>query len=163
MVAVGDDVLASQYNAWAQSAIVRLIQQAAQSIPTGVLTAIQYAAGSEDQDTLNFHDPTTNNTRITPNIAGYYGFRACYFTSGMTTPSNRSTYFRKNGSITIAPGPRDGGLTITSSVETFAGGIFFNGSTDYMEHMAQQASSGAVNTSVTAQQASVFECYFIHP
>jgi hypothetical protein len=142
--------------------ICRLIQQAAQSMPDNVATALTFAAGSEEVDSHGFHDTAVNNTRITPNVAGWYRFAGCYFSAGMTTPVSRSAIFRKNGATLIAPGPRDAGASITSSKEVGAL-ILMNGTSDYVELLGQQDSSGAVNTNVATQQSSTFECEYVRP
>jgi len=80
----------------------------------------------------------------------------------MTTPASRTTYVRKNGTTAIAPGPRDAGGALTSSKECTAL-VSMNGTTDYVELIGQQDSAGAVNTVVSSQQASVFECVFERP
>lgn len=137
--------------------IVRLVQTAAQSIPVTTATPLSFT--TEDKDDYGFHDPVTNNSRITPTVSGWYRFYGCYFTAAMTTPTARSCHFRKNGAGAIAPGPRDAGGALTSSKECTAL-IYCNGTTDYVELMASQTSAGATNTNVAAQQSSVFECEY---
>lgn len=137
--------------------LVRLVQAVAQSIPDNTATAITFT--TEEIDTHGFHDTGANTSRITPTVAGYYWFFGCYFSAAMTTPVSRSTFMRKNGATATAPGPRDGGASITSSRECSAL-ISCNGTTDYVELIALQDSSGAVNTVVSTQLTSVFECRF---
>jgi hypothetical protein len=139
--------------------VVRLVASGTQSMPDNTATALFFSAADEI-DTHGFHNPSVNNTRITPTVAGIYRFHGSYFSAAMTSPSSRSCYFRKNGTTVIAPGPRDGGESITSSQEVTAL-IECNGTTDYVELMGQQDSSGAVNTAQSAQQSSVFECEFV--
>lgn len=160
--AVGDDILAAHINLLLQRPMCRLVQQAAQSIPNATATALTFGASSEEFDytPAPFHDTSTNNQRITPTVAGWYRFQGSYFTAGMTTPTARTAILRKNGTTNIAPGPRDAGATITSSIEVGAL-IQCNGTTDYVELVVQQNSSGAVNTNVASQQSSVFECWLV--
>lgn len=158
----GDNAYWSDVQYGVRPPLCRLIAQAVQSIPTGTLTALTFGAGSEELDTHGFHDTAVNPTRITPTVAGWYRFTGSYFTAAMGTPANRTAYFRKNGATAVPPGPRDGGAGITSSIEVSAL-ISCNGGSDYVELMAQQSSSGAVNTSATSQQASVFECEYVSP
>ncbi len=135
---------------------VRLIAQAAQSIPDNTATALQFGVGSTEVDTHGFHSELLNNTRIAPTVEGYYDFGGSYFTAAMTTPASRSVIVRKNGATSLPPGPRDTGASITSSQEVMVTDIYMNGTTDYVELMGQQDSSGAVNTVATSQQTSVF-------
>ncbi len=137
----------------------RIVATGAQSIPDNTATAIAFSA-TDEIDTHNFHNPSSNNTRVTPTVAGYYRFTGSYFSLAMTSPVSRSCYFRKNGTTAIAPGPRDTGAQITSSQEVTAI-IECNGTTDYVELMAQQDSSGAVNTGAASQQSSVMEWEFL--
>jgi hypothetical protein len=142
--------------------LVRLVQQAGQSIPDATQTALTFGAGSEDIDTHGFHDTVTNNTRITPNVAGYYEFRGVYYTGAPTTPVSIDASFRKNGSTSIPSGERvNSGAIATGVMATCTQPM--NGSTDYMEFMAFQDSSGAVNTNVSARFTSYVECEYIRP
>jgi hypothetical protein len=158
-VEVGDLVTAELLDLMLNPPAVRLVQQSGQSIGDNVATALTFGTGSTVIDTHGFHDESTNNTRITPNVAGRYRFYGCYFDDGMTTPASRSVILRLNGTTTIAPGPRDAGATITSSKEATAL-VEMNGTTDYVELLAQQDSAGASTTNVLSQQSSVFECEF---
>lgn len=138
--------------------VVRLVQTVVQSIPDNVATPLTFT--TEEIDTNNFHDTVTNNTRITPNVAGYYRFYGAYFTAAPTTLVFQAAYFRKNGTGSVAPGPRVNSGTLAQSVTPTAL-IFCNGSTDYVELLAIQDSASAVNTSVASHFSSVFECEFI--
>ncbi len=161
----GDDILWEDIALLLDPPVVRLVQQAAQSIPDATATGLTFGAGSTVEDSHGFHSETTNNTRITPNIEGLYDFGGAYFTAGMTTPASRYCAIRINGSTILAPGPRDAGLaSITSSAApTMVTDIYMNGSTDYAEIVAFQDSSGAVNTVVSSQFASVFWCKYSRP
>lgn len=159
-VEVGDLITASLLDLALNPPTVKLVQQTGQSIPDNVATALTFGTGSTVIDTHGFHDESTNNTRITPNVAGRYRFFGCYFDDGMTTPVSRSAILRLNGTTNIAPGPRDVGAAITSSKEATAIQEM-NGTTDYVELLGQQDSAGASTSNVSLQQSSVFECEFI--
>jgi len=143
--------------------IGRLVQQAAQSIPDATVTALTFGAGSEEFDTHGQHDTSTNPSRITPNLAGYYRFTGVYYTATMSTPVSIDASFRKNGSGSIA----SGGRYIPSSGT--AQGVLatctqpMNGTTDYIEFMAFQDSAGAVNTNVAGRFTSWLEWEFVRP
>lgn len=140
--------------------MVRLTQTVAQSIASATSVALTFT--TEDLDPSGFHDPVTNNSRITPTVAGWYRFTGTYFTAAMTTPTQRQIFFRKNGAGAVAPGARDAGAALTASIATTSL-IQMNGTTDYVELVVQQSSAGAVNTSVASQQSSVFECEYRTP
>jgi len=140
--------------------IGRLVASGTQSIPDNVATALMFT--TEDIDTHGFHDTTTNTSRVTPNVPGYYRFYGCYFSGAITTPSTRAAYFRKNGTTAIAPGPRDVGYTISSSKECTAL-IAMNGTTDYIELMGLQDSAGAVVTNQSVQFSSTLEWEYVRP
>lgn len=162
MVATGDEINASDItsveNLTIVKPIVRLVQSVVQSIPDNVGTALTFT--TEDEDSYNFHDPVTNNTRITPSIAGWYTFRGTYFSATLTTPVLLACYMRKNGA-TIPPGNRSlyQAAVVSPSVNCSAL-ISMNGTTDYVEFVALQDSAGAVNTAISAYIASTFECIF---
>lgn len=159
-VAAGDIILASTINDIIQyamnPALVRLVQSSTQSIPDATLTALTFT-GTEDIDVYGFHDPSTNTSRITPNIAGTYVFFGAYFTGAATTPVSIDCSVRKNGS-SVATGSRDTLGSIAKS--EWAQGIYdMNGSTDYVELVAFQDSSGAVNSNVSSRFTSHFSCF----
>jgi len=158
--AVGDDILAAHINLFLQRPMCRLVQQATQSIPTGTATALTFGASSEEFDytPAPFHDTSTNNTRITPTVAGWYRFEGCYFSSAINAA--RTVILRKNGTTLIAPGPRDQAPNITSSLEVGAL-IQCNGTTDYVELLGQQSSGSSKDTNVATQQSSTFECWLV--
>ena len=157
-VTSGSRILASTINDLISYAlnpgIVRLVQGSVQSIPDNTLTALTFA-GTDDIDVYGFHDPTTNNTRITPNIPGTYLFFGAYWTATPGTPVDFDCSVRKNGT-SVATGTR--GLP-TLQFSQYAQGVFdMNGSTDYVELMALQNSAGAANTNVSQRFTSHFSC-----
>jgi hypothetical protein len=167
MVAAGDEVNASDLTTLEDLTIrrpmVRLVQAVAQSIPDNTGTAITFT--TEDLDTYGFHDPVTNNTRITPSVAGWYRFHGTYFTSTPTFPAVPNAmlacYMRKNLS-TVPPGSRTLPVTnVVSPSVACTALVEMNGTTDYMEFVGLQDSSGALNTAISAYIASTFECVFV--
>lgn len=146
----------------------RLVQQAAQSCNDNTDTAITYGSASEIVDTHGFHDESTNNTRITPNVAGYYTVYAVFFIAAAADYVNLQTNIRMNGA-TIQPSSTRHGPNATSasrSVAVHCESILFNGSTDYVEHMGNQDNTAAAarNTASTGSSAScVFGVIFERP
>ena len=162
-VATGDRILASTINDIIQYGLnrptVRLVQSAAQSMPDNTQTALTFT-GTEDIDTHGFHDPTTNSSRITPNVAGLYVFWGAYYTGAATTPVSIDCCLRKNAATATATGSRDTLGTIATS--SWAEAVFeMNGTTDYVELVGLQDSSGAVNSNVSLRFTSHFSCYLL--
>lgn len=141
--------------------LVRLIQQAAQSIAT-TNTAITFGAGSEDIDTHGFHDEVTNNTRVTPTIAGYYRCTGVYLSSATTAPALRAT-IGKNGGV-VQPAFPIYHAVASSAIKGAATQaiVACNGSTDYIEFFAVN-STGGVNTQASGGFNSVLEVEFLRP
>ena len=163
-MAAGDPITASDYAAIKRASMSRMVckltQAAAQSMPDNVATALTFGTGSEVVDTDNFHDMVTNNTRITPTVSGWYLFMGAVFLASATTPVSREAYFRQNGATSIPCSWRDVGYGISSGALIEPTQIFCNGTTDYVELMMRQDSAGAVNTNVSGQQSSTFECVY---
>lgn len=144
--------------------VVQLVQQAAQSFNSNATAALTFGASSEIIDTHNFHDTVTNNTRITPSIAGYYRFTGGVTFSGATTTQSVHAIIGKNGSGQQSVRVKHGNFNNTSS--SFVSCILqMNGTTDYAELLGVQVDSGAAarNSSVIAGQSSYFECEYIGP
>ena len=149
-----------------QKPLVRLIQQSAQSIPSDVDTALTFGAASEDIDTHGFHDTSTNPSRITPSVPGYYRLTGTVWYSVDTDLVSYFASIGRNGSFV---GPRTRMVlpaTATSSLSRsvpVTAMLQANGSGDYFELFARQLQTtpGSLNTMVTATFASVFECEFL--
>jgi hypothetical protein len=163
-VATGDRILASTINDLIKyalnPALVSLVQTAVQSIPDNTLTALTFT-GAENIDVYGFHDPTTNTARITPNIPGTYLFFGSYYTDGIASGGVLDCSVRKNAGTVLPTGNRD--FLNVSTVQSQPASVVLdmNGSTDYVELMALQDSSGAVNTRVNARFASQFSCILL--
>lgn len=160
MVAAGDQIEASDItdleDLTIRKPMVRLTQAAVSSVPNNSGTALSFT--TEEFDQYGFHDAVTNNTRITPTIAGWYRFHGTYFSSTFGGAGLMACYMRKNGS-TIPPGNRMqvGTSPVSPSVNCSAL-IEMNGSSDYVELVALQASGASLNTAISAYIASSFEC-----
>lgn len=146
--------------------LVRLIQQAAQSLPNGGSgTALTFGSGSEDIDTHNMHDPASNTSRITPTVAGYYRITATvWYSTAVMSDQQYQIFIGKNGSI-VPPGARarHNGTTTTQRSIACTSMLSANGSTDYFEAITVQNTGGSLNTQVGGGINSVMEVEFLRP
>jgi hypothetical protein len=141
--------------------LVRLVAQTTQAIPAA--TAVQFGAGSEEVDTHNFHDAVTNNTRITPTVAGWYrltataNFQAAAF-------SNLLIVFRKNAANVAPLMPTHPDAALSQAVgQQLVATISANGSGDFFEMVTQSTPAGTASFASGGVQTSVFECEFVRP
>jgi hypothetical protein len=129
-----------------------ILENSSVSLTNNVTTSIPYP--SEILDPLNWHDNSTNNTRITPNIAGYY--LVTIVINNVSVGLTRAlTALFKNGAVTTIPIAFDGPGTIDDF--TASGYVTANGTTDYFEQVALV--SGANKTSIRTQ----FSMQFVRP
>lgn len=145
--------------------LVRLIQQASQTLSHGINTALTFGASSEDIDTHGYHDTSTNNSRIVPLLAGYYRATGTVSMAASTTLTVLGAFIGKNGS-SVQPLVRTkpaGTSTTTSTTVTAI--VQLNGSTDYVELYGNQSSTGSVSLATQASGGvnSVFELEFLRP
>lgn len=126
----------------------KVFDTSAQTIATGATGVLTF--DSEVWDPNGYHDTVTNNTRITPTVAGKYivvanvswalngtGSRYVAVRLNGTTIQNSSTRAAVSGSLVH-------GLTVSSIVD-------LNGSTDYVEAVGAQTSGGNLNTAASGQ------------
>jgi hypothetical protein len=136
------------------------VASGAQSIPHNTATAIAFT--TEDIDTNGFHDTVTNNSRITPNKAGYYRLTGVVMMAGRSDWTYIQAGVNKNGTA-VPPhnrvGPNANNTVRAVDVDVIQSA---NGSTDYFELVALHVNTGAaaVNTNQSSQFSSVFECVF---
>jgi hypothetical protein len=107
------------------------LNTATQAIALSTVTAVPYA-GTDIRDDANFHDPVTNNTRVTPSVAGVYRVTLCTSWAAGTA-TNRLTFIRKNGTSVVTPTMNETAPT-TAFQQLITGTITCNGSTDFFEH-----------------------------
>lgn len=164
MVAAGDPVKAVDITALAIAStltpMVRLIQQTAQSIAASN-TALTFGAGSEDIDTNGWHDVTTNPSRITPNIAGYYWVSGTYVTQATGTPFMALTPGKTGAAVMPRAQTYHATTSAIKSISTSAI-LTADGVSDYFEMFAL-TNGGPTLSQVTGGFASVFECIFLRP
>jgi hypothetical protein len=157
-VAAGDPILASTINDLIRygpaKPMCELQQQAAQTLTSGTSTILTFGTGSEIYDDLNWHDVTTNPSRVTPTIAGRYKVtvRPAIQFNQITTAINAFT--SKNGTAF----DRTGNVKPSTTSNTAqAGGeivsiIDCNGTTDYIEGGVQLTTTGATLNTNTGTQ-----------
>lgn len=166
MAAAGDPIVSTDITTiedyTIRKPLVRLLQAVSQSIPNNTDTALTFT--TEEIDTNGFHDTTTNNTRITPNVAGYYRINSAVFTQSFSTASQINLYIAKNG---VLQSPRVRTIPVAVAAgKTFATTAILaaNGTTDYFEMLFQQSTGGALATQIGGSGfTSVFECEFLRP
>jgi hypothetical protein len=167
MVSPGDITYADDINdiddGTLSKPLVRLVQQSAQSLTDNTDTAITFGSGSEEIDTHGFHDVTTNNTRVTPTVAGYYRVTGTLFMVAGADFVTIVATIAKNGTVQ-PPRKRDGPNATSSARSVTASAILSaNGSTDYFELIGTQDNTAntARNTSAGGSFASVLEVEFL--
>jgi hypothetical protein len=107
-----------------------------QAIVTATITAVNYA--TEIRDGYNFHDNVTNNSRVTPNVAGVYRVTCVTLWAANATGARR-TYVGKNGSV-IGPAIVQQAGTANQLSQMIVNEVSCNGSTDYFSHHVFQDS-----------------------
>jgi hypothetical protein len=127
-------------------------QSSAQSIAHNTFTKVQFQ--TENFDTNSNFDNSTNY-RFTPTVAGYYYVSELVCFNSLT--ANSFSQILKNGS-SVANSPNGIPWAGISNSQTSASVlVYMNGSTDYLEVWAYQASGGSLNllaqTNLTAFSA----------
>lgn len=164
----GDRVKATDYPTTYTTArpLIRLVANATQSIPHNVATALSWPAGTEDFDTAGYHDTTTNTSRITPLLAGYWAFDGTVLFGARADYTNINAWIRVNAATNLAPAWRmePAALSQTSTCRGYAE-VLMNGTTDYIELMAQHANSAAAAqvTNQSSQFSSALHGRFLRP
>lgn len=160
----GDPLVASDWGDLSddssQKPLGRVVQSVAQTLTDAVFAAVTFTAAVDEIDTHNFHDPTTNPSRVTPTRAGYYRFTGTVWMATATTPVRTSIQFRKSGTG-VAPTQEDAFNGRQHSTPTVTCVQAMNGTTDYMELWAFQDSAGNINTFVSGAAASCMEWEFL--
>lgn len=167
-VAAGDPILASTINALISYGLNkpsgRIRQGTAQTgIASGATTAVTFAAADE-VDTGGFHDTVTNNTRVTPTVAGLYRVSGGVSIAGQTDFTQVQGWIGRNGSSNLAPAHRiNPGTSSQTLVLPTSAMVQVNGSTDYFElyFSATRSGAGNVATAVSSQFACVLEWEWI--
>jgi hypothetical protein len=128
-------------------------QSSAQSLANNTFTKIQFQ--TKTFDTNSNYDNTTNY-RFTPTVAGYYYVTEEVALNSLT--ANSFSSINKNGNA-IAYSPVSAGWSgIANTLSSIATIVYMNGSTDYLEVWAYQATGGSLN-SVAASNATIFSAF----
>lgn len=137
--------------------------QGRQSITQSLANATNVAilVDTEIIDSDNGHSTVTNTSRFTPATPGYYqlggGVGWALNTTGL-----RCTWWAFNNATVVATQNKlnacTGAATCLPARTKFMG---FNGTTDYAEIMSFQNSGGALNTSVSNEEASDFNAHWV--
>lgn len=168
MVAGADRIFATDVNNLIADSslrpVLRIFQGVAQSIPHNTDTALTW--DSEVFDSHNFHNPASNPSRVTPNIAGYYRFYMTMYFGAATDYTLVRSNFRLNGAGAVSPAANWGPPQATSGQPS---SLFhtmlqaFNGTTDYLEVVVKHTNGAAAarNTNVANPMITLLEMEFI--
>lgn len=155
MVASGGIIYAADMNRALRGGAERPVCVVTNSTVTSVAnnsvaTALPW--NGEFKDTHGWHDAVTNNSRITPNVAGIVEVTALIHFAGNAT-GRRSVVFKMNAGTAyygeIKAATSASGVSAVNLRE-----FEVNGTTDYLQCFAFQDSGGAINT------ADVVATYF---
>ena len=129
---------------WTLPQVVRATRTSNQSVANTTDTAIQFNA-ADDFDTNALHDISTNNTRLTASVAGYYHVIGEIKFATSTAGTQRYAKIRYNGSTlkaqSVDANAPATGVTPVIQVST----LVDLSASDYVELMAYQDSGGALN------------------
>jgi hypothetical protein len=144
--------------------LVRLVASSTQNLTNNTATAITFT-GSEDIDTHNYHNPSTNPSRITPLIAGYYIAKGTVYFSSQTTYTGLEAGIGKNAAIQAPAGRRVPPLVAGAQSAEAQAMLLMNGTSDYIELYAIQTNSGSSTfaTNQSARYSCVLEVWFLRP
>lgn len=168
----GDVIFAADLNyifdRTADKPVCILTQAAAQAIADNTETAITFGSGSETLDTSSMHSTSTNNTRVTPTMAGWY---RCVGTFFVPAGANNDyitvgAAIRKNGTVDkwervgpLAARAVAAGASVAVSASrsvTVVHEVEVNGSTDYIELAGYQNNAAAASRNTPG--AGSFAC-----
>jgi hypothetical protein len=154
-------------NASSGRPLLRLVQQATQSIGSDTDTQITFAAGSEEIDTSGWHDVATNTSRVTPTLGGYVRFTGTVWWAADTDLVSIYASIGKNGTVVqrnriILPSTATSSLTRSVTVTCIQS---CNGTTDYFELFGRQlqAAAGSLSTNVATGFSSTLEAEYLRP
>ena len=140
--------------------VCKLVQQVAgqqTALTTATDIVLTFGASSEEIDTHNAHDTTTNNSRITPTVAGIYRVDIKPILAFSTTITSIGTALRKNGTVVERTGNHKPNATANVNIGApqFSTMIAMNGTTDYLEAVvffvasANQATNNVAGSTCT--------------
>lgn len=136
------------------------VQASTQSLGTGSNVAITLDTGVVD--TYGGHSNTTNNSRYTAQIAGYYLIAGCVGYAANAT-GFRQAALRVNGTQ-VQGGTNEQAASSASFATTISSPIIikFLNVGDYAEIWGWQTSGGSLNSTAFSDQACSLSAYWIH-
>jgi hypothetical protein len=144
---------------------VRLVAAATQNLTNNTSTAIQFGTGSTSIDTHGYHSEVTNNSRVTPLVAGYYRAVGAVSYGARVDYTSLQTVIRFNGADQSANQRSGPNATSSPRSEAAEGTFLCNGTTDYLELGGAQVNGAAATQATTSSGSttSYFEVEFLRP
>lgn len=162
---VGDLVTADLLNSATYRPMCKLHQTVSQTgIATGTDCVLTFT--TEDIDPEGWHDNVTNNSRVTPNIAGLYEVTVIgvwVATTGQITSTFASIY--KNGAQYSRAGndKPDAASSQNTGTPTWVDILSMNGTTDYIQGSIQYGGTGPQATNVSGSGQSCLIVRYLGP
>jgi hypothetical protein len=121
----------------------KVYRSAAYNLADSAATAIPWDA--EEEDPYGWHDNSTNNTRITPNLAGMYLVGGAYRTDANPSAAARWVLALRKNNVDIVGGTSEVVQPAAGAEPgpTVAVPVRMNGSSDYFELIYYQSSGAA--------------------
>jgi hypothetical protein len=144
--------------------LVRLVQPVAQTLTHAANAALTFGTDSEEIDTHGFHSTTTNTSRVTPTVPGYYRCRAhLHMAAGANNLTQLVIGIAKNGTRVTPHMVYRPDLSVNATSASSSAIVSCNGSTDYIEAIANQQNSGSTTraTSVASPFQSSLEVEYL--
>lgn len=132
----------------------RIYDDAAQTLTTGVVTAINFA--HEYNDEFGMHDTVTNNSRVYFPAAGWY-LLDTQIAFAVNAVGNRLVGFRLDGSTYVGAEDHKGDATRVVNVSVAR--ICYITSGQYLEVVGRQDSAGDLATYINNPQAPLLAVY----
>lgn len=129
-------------------------QATAQSVGSGG-SAVAVTYDTESLDSYGGHSVTSNTSRYTGQVAGYY-FVVGAVSYATNATGNRLAELHKNGSTFGAQQVFQSPTTSNGATVQVSGIVQLNGSTDYVETYTYQTSGSTLSTSTSSTSMYVF-------
>lgn len=160
------DSTAASWRSQHETPLVKLLLPGNQAIPNNTATALSFGASSQSILThAGFHSTSTNPSRITPNISGYYKLTLHALWAPNPT-GDRRIYIAKNGTL-LQPLARLGTVPSLSVSHQVISTLAANGSTDYFGAFVFHTSGGSLDCTGSSVETdtfgTTFECQFVRP
>jgi hypothetical protein len=158
-----------QRNTERYNGICKLFGFASQNVSDSTDTVLNFGASHEELDTDGWHDTVTNNSRITPNVPGYFRVTASGYWAFNNTMLYSDCFVRKSGSVVARMGNLQLPSTGQNNISKWAGSVSeiftANGSSDYFEMGLRHTSTGGVtqSTNAGASTSPRFTVEFLRP